>query len=406
VKLIAFYLPQFHPIPENDKWWEPGFTEWTNVRRAKPNFAGHVQPNLPTELGFYDLRDEDVMQKQAKLAGEHGIFGFCYYYYWFNGKRLLEAPVDRMLASGQPDFPFCLCWANENWTRRWDGLESEVLMQQEYSDAADEQSIRDILPFLHDRRYIRINGKPLLIVYRVNQLPDAEQTAECWRRVAMENGLPGLHLTAVQSFGIRDPRAYGFDAAIEFPPHMPHKLIDPDSWPDLEANFAGYLEDYSLAAEECIRRPPVEYPWYRGIMPGWDNTPRRLGSAHVYVHSSPRIYEAWLRQTVGQTLSQPGQAPLVFINAWNEWAEGAQLEPDQWHGRGNLEATLRGLALGIADDARRRRFKTDADTIIHHLRRMAASAVPAPSDVTFTEGAQIADEPTAVVTTPAARSRG
>ena len=205
MKLIAFYLPQFHPIPENDKWWGAGFTEWTNVRRSKPNFAGHVQPNLPTELGFYDLRDAEVMQKQAKLAREHGIFGFCYYYYWFNGKRLLETPVDRMLASGQPDFPFCLCWANENWTRRWDGQESEVLMHQEYSDAADEQFIRDILPFLRDRRYIRVNGKPLLMVYRVDKLPDAKQTAERWRRVATSNGLPGLHLTAVQSFGIVDP---------------------------------------------------------------------------------------------------------------------------------------------------------------------------------------------------------
>jgi glycosyltransferase involved in cell wall biosynthesis len=405
VKLIAFYLPQFHPIPENDKWWEPGFTEWTNVRRARPNFAGHVQPNLPTELGFYDLRDEDVMQKQAKLAREHGIFGFCYYYYWFNGKRLLEAPVDRMLASGQPDFPFCLCWANENWTRRWDGQDSEVLMLQQYSNDADERFIRDVLPFLHDRRYIRVNGKPLLMVYRVDQLPDAKQTAEHWRRVAMESGLPGLHLTAVQSFGIGDPREYGFDAAVEFPPHAPHKVIDRGSWPELNENFAGYLEDYTLVSEEYVKRPPVGYPWYRGIMPGWDNTPRRLESAHVYVHSSPRIYEAWLRQIVGQTLAQPGQAPLVFVNSWNEWAEGAHLEPDQWHGRANLDATLGGLAMGIADDARRRRFKAAADTIIHHLRRMASSGVSTPSDVTFTEGSQVADEPVAVVATPAARSR-
>ena len=404
VKLIAFYLPQFHPIPENDKWWEPGFTEWTNVRRAKPNFAGHMQPNLPTDLGFYDLRDPQVLQKQAKLAREHGIFGFCYYYYWFNGKRLLEAPVDRMLASGQPDFPFCLCWANENWTRRWDGQESDVLMHQDYSNDADERFIRDIMPFFRDRRYIRVNGKPLLMVYRADQLPDAKQMAEHWRRVATENGLPGLHLTAVQSFGIGDPRVYGFDAAVEFPPHAPHNVIDPGSWPDLNPNFAGYLEDYTLTAEEYVTRPAVGYPWYRGIMPGWDNTPRRLESAHIYVHSSPRVYEAWLRQTVGQTLGQPGQAPLLFINSWNEWAEGAHLEPDQWHGRANLEATLSGLALGIADDARRRRFKATADTIIQNIRRMAASGVSTPGDVTFTEAVQVADMPIDVVTTPGGTS--
>jgi glycosyltransferase involved in cell wall biosynthesis/ubiquinone/menaquinone biosynthesis C-methylase UbiE len=393
VKLIAFYLPQFHPIPENDKWWEMGFTEWTNVRRAKPNFGGHVQPNLPAELGFYDLRDSEVMEKQTKLAREHGIFGFCYYYYWFNGKRLLEMPVDRMLASGQPDFPFCLCWANENWTRRWDGQDSEVLMHQDYSEAADEQFIRDILPFLRDRRYIRVNGKPLLMVYRIDKLPDAKSTAERWRRVAGENGLPGLHLTSVQSFGIGDPRGYGFDASVEFPPHMPHKLIDNGSWPGLNENFAGYLEDYVQTADEYVKLPAAGYPWYRGVMPGWDNTPRRMQAAHIYVHSSPQKYQKWLRQTVGQTLGQPGQAPLVFVNSWNEWAEGAQLEPDQWHGRGNLDATLRGLGEGIADDARRRRFKANVETIIQNIKRMAGSAVSASSDLTFTEAVQVIDEP-------------
>ena len=336
VKLIAFYLPQFHPIPENDKWWEPGFTEWTNVRRAKAEFRGARAAESADGTGL--LRSArcpgDAKAGRSWLASTGysdsvtTITGSTANGYW-------KPPVDRMLAGGQPDFPFCLCWANENWTRRWDGQESDVLMHQDYSNDADERFIRDILPFFQDRRYIRVNGKPLLIVYRVDQLPDAKQMVEHWRRVAAENGLPGLHLAAVQSFGIGDPRAYGFDAAVEFPPHAPHNVIDPGSWPDLNPNFAGYLEDYALTAEDYVTRPAVGYPWYRGVMPGWDNTPRRLESAHIYVHSSPGIYEAWLRQTVGQTLGQPGQAPLVFINSWNEWAEGAAsgTRPMAWTGK-------------------------------------------------------------------------
>jgi glycosyltransferase involved in cell wall biosynthesis len=393
VKLVAFYLPQFHQIPENDQWWGTGFTEWTNVRRSKPNYSGHVQPNLPTELGFYDLSDPEVLQRQAKLAREHGIFGFCYYYYWFNGKRLLEKPVDRMLASGQPDFPFCLCWANENWTRRWDGQDSEILMKQEYSDDASEQFIQDILPFLKDRRYIRVQGKPLLMVYRADQLPRAAATAELWRRRAAENGLPGLHLAAVQSFGISDPRVYGFDAAVEFPPHTPHRGMDHKNYPGLDENFTGYLEDYMIAAEACVTLPSVAYPWYRGVMPAWDNTPRKRADAHMYVNSSPQTYQAWLRHVVAQTLDQPGQAPLVFVNSWNEWAEGAHLEPDTAHGRKNLEATLRGLTLGITDSARRRFFKPDYYVVSNHIKRWAESAIPPRSDIAVTHAVQIAVEP-------------
>jgi glycosyltransferase involved in cell wall biosynthesis len=394
-KLIAFYLPQFHPIPENDRWWGEGFTEWTNVKRARPNFAGHEQPLLPGELGHYDLRDRDVMERQAKLAREHGIFGFCYYYYWFNGKRLLETPIDRMLAEGKPAFPFCLCWANENWTRRWDGLESEVLMRQEYSDDADERFIRDVLPFLKDTRYIRVDGKAMLLVYRVDQLPDAKRTAAHWRQVAKEEGVD-LHLVMVQSFGVEsDPRAYDFDAAVEFPPHRPHRVIEHENWPGLDAEFDGFLEDYRQMVEECVSRAPTGHGWYRGVMPGWDNTPRRQGKAHVYVNSRPEIYEAWVRHSVAQAMGQPGQAPIVFVNSWNEWAEGAQLEPDEKNGRARLNATLRGLAEGIADYGRERGFKANADLIAANIVRMAGSPVSALSDIAVSPAACVSPEPLA-----------
>jgi lipopolysaccharide biosynthesis protein len=234
-KLIAFYLPQFHPIPENDAWWGRGFTEWHNVTRARPTFRGHVQPRLPTELGFYDLRLGEVQEAQAALAREHGIHAFCYYYYWFGGRRLLQGPLDRVLASGRPDFPFCICWANENWTRRWDGLDSEVLVAQEHSPENEDRFLHDVLPILRDPRYVRVAGRPVLLVYRVNMLPEAERTAARWRRIAEAEGVGGLELWAVQSFGIEDPRPFGFDAAVEFPPHGYFTLADVrDSVPGLD----------------------------------------------------------------------------------------------------------------------------------------------------------------------------
>jgi glycosyltransferase involved in cell wall biosynthesis/ubiquinone/menaquinone biosynthesis C-methylase UbiE len=351
-KLIAFYLPQFHPIPENNRFWGTGFTEWTNVTGAKPNFEGHSQPRLPSDLGFYDLRLSENLIRQAELARAYGVYGFCFYYYWFAGRRVLERPIQTMLQSGRPDLPFCVCWANENWTRNWDGAEQEILIHQDYSGDNCEHFIRDIIPLLKDPRYIRVSGAPMVLVYRVNLIPDPAGIARRWRQVCLEDGVGPIHLCAVQSFGIGDPRPYGFDAAVEFPPHVRRALIDAETVPGVHPDFEGYLEDYPTIVSNQLSSSRPDYVLYRGVMPAWDNTPRRGRKAHILVHTSPELYEHWLCETIRDTLAESGTGePFVFINAWNEWAEGAYLEPDQELGHARLQATLRALQRGMEDTA-------------------------------------------------------
>ena len=219
-RLIAFYLPQFHPIPENDQWWGKGFTEWTNVTKARPLFPGHYQPHLPSDLGFYDLRLPEVREAQAAIARQHGIHGFCYYHYWFNGRRMLEQPFNDVLALGQPDFPFCLCWANENWTRNWDGGHREMLVPQSYSAADDHRHIDWLLRAFEDPRYIQIDDRPLMVIYRPRQLPNIHQTLDIWREAAVKRGFKGLYICRVENFADErgDPTRLGFDASIEFQP--------------------------------------------------------------------------------------------------------------------------------------------------------------------------------------------
>ncbi|MCB2081554.1 MAG: glycoside hydrolase family 99-like domain-containing protein [Rickettsiales bacterium] len=344
IRLIAFYLPQFHPIPENDEWWGKGFTEWTNVSKAKPLYEGHYQPHMPGDLGFYDLRVDEIREEQARLAKRYGIHGFCYYYYWFNGRRILEKPLQAMLDSGKPDFPFCICWANENWTRTWDGADSEILLAQTHSKESDEAFINDVIPILKDKRYIRINGAPLLVVYRSEILPHTAETLRTWRKICKENGIEKLHLCMAQTFGNEDPRKYGFDSALQFPPHGIHAAEINQEIPSLPANYTGKIYRYDDVVEnELVRRAP-DYTWFRGVMPSWDNTPRKGLAGNVFHGATPEKFRRWLGGAIEYTRENlPKEERLVFINAWNEWAEGAHLEPDQEHGHSYLQAAQKCL---------------------------------------------------------------
>ena len=349
VRLIAFYLPQFHPIPENDQWWGKGFTEWTNVTRARPLFEGHYQPHLPSELGFYDLRVPEVREEQARLAGEYGIHGFCYYYYWFGGRRLLERPFEEVLASGQPDFPFCLCWANETWTRRWDGSDREVLMAQAHSEEDDARFVQSLFPAFRDPRYIRVQGRPLLIVYRASLLPDPARTIATWARECRSAGISPPFLLAALTFDVHDPKSYGFDGAVEFPPHQSRARRLTNALRLTDLPHEGYVFDYADAARSYIDRPEPEYPLFRAVMTGWDNTPRRQRRGYVFLGATPERYGEWLAEAVRQTRERhPPDRRLVFINAWNEWAEGAHLEPDHRYKRAYLEATQEAMRRSIS----------------------------------------------------------
>jgi lipopolysaccharide biosynthesis protein len=341
VRLIAFYLTQFHPIEQNDAWWGKGFTEWTNVTKAEPLFDGHYQPRLPADLGFYDLRVRETHREQIRIAKEYGIDGFCYHYYWFSGQRLLEQPLDDMLADPKSDMPFCLCWANENWTRRWDAAENEILIAQRYLENDDLEFIKSLIPFFSDPRYIRIDGAPFLIVYRPQHLPDAKATLSTWREYCRSVGIGEVYICAALTHGNIDYAEFGFDGGVEFPPHNLACRNVADRFP-FKKPFRGFVGEYEEIANLYLER---EYPHknvFRGVFPAWDNTPRTGDRAVIVSNSSPNNYEYWLSQAIERTCEDfPGQERLVFINAWNEWAEGCHLEPDRRYGRSYLEATQR-----------------------------------------------------------------
>ncbi len=342
-KLIAFFLTQFHPTAENDAWWGKGFTEWTNVTKASPLFDSHYQPHLPTDLGFYDLRLKETRLDQINMAKKYGLDGFCYHYYWFSGQRILNAPLDAMLADSDHDMPFCLCWANENWTRRWDAADHEVLIAQKYLPEDDLNFIKSLVPFFNDPRYISLDGKPLLIVYRPQHLPDAKKTIGIWRKYCESIGVGEIHLVAALSHGNIDYAQHGFDSGVEFPPHNLRSGNKNENI-DFYKPFSGNVMQYQDIAQSYIDRQyePHCSDVFRTVFPSWDNTARTGKRALVTLNGTPANYEYWLRETVRRTqIDFPGKDRFVFINAWNEWAEGCHLEPDRMFGHEFLEATLR-----------------------------------------------------------------
>lgn len=351
-KLIAFHLPQFYPTPYNDEWWGKGFTEWTNVTKARPRFRGHYQPRLPADLGFYDLRLSEARDAQAALASQYGIYGFCYYHYWFHGKRLLELPVDEILKLGTPAFPFCLCWANENWTRIWDGSERQILMPQSYSEQDDLNHIRSLAASFSDPRYIRVDGKPIFLVYRSAALPSPKRTTDLWREEAQRLGIGQLYLCHVENnFGDPriDPAQHGFDAAVEFQPKL--RLIPPSFAARVKGKLLPmfpntHVSSYAELVKNSLAEEPPQYPRYPCVCPDWDNTSRRPNRGLTLKNSTPALYEAWLREVIKRAQINSDGDKVVFINAWNEWAEGCHLEPCRKWGRQYLEATYNALYEG------------------------------------------------------------
>lgn len=346
--IIAFYLPQFHPIPENNLWWGDGFTEWTNTCRATPKFRGHWQPRLPADLGFYDLRLAETRQAQASLARSYGVSAFCYYYYWFDGTPLLDHPINEVMRTGEPDFPFLLLWANEPWSRGWDGKPRDVLMPQNYKAGWVQGLAKSIAPIMQDSRYHRYLGQPVFLIYRIADIPDPRTSLRELRAALADLGIPRLHIAASwPNFPGNDPlptdpTTLGLDAYFEFPPRaltdFRRRIVD---LPGLDPQFQGRVFDYDGAVDHalCSLNEEVQGVRHRAVTMGWDNTPRRDQTSTIYYGATPAHFRRWLRGVVHHELETAKESEvMVFINAWNEWAEGTFLEPDQVFGRGWLEA--------------------------------------------------------------------
>ncbi len=344
VKVLANYLPQFHPFAENNDWWGEGFTEWTNVVVAKPLMKGHYQPRLPADLGFYDLRLDAAHEAQIDMAKTYGLSGFIYYFYWFSGKLLMNMPVDRHLDKNY-DLNFCLCWANESWSRRWDGSESTVLMAQRHTEADDDLFIQSCLKYFKSERYIKINGAPLLQVYRISLLANPKATIARWRKVVKEAGFPDLHVTICETFGLENPQEFGCDSSSQFPPHGISAVERNAGLSDLIPGFTGKIYDYAEVVQNEISRPRTPHVQFRAAMPSWDNTSRRGLAGNFFHGATPELFQTWLSHLVRHARANlPESHRFVLINAWNEWAEGAHLEPDRLNGRKNLDAVRNALA--------------------------------------------------------------
>jgi hypothetical protein len=352
VRVLAFYLPQFHPIPENDAWWGDGFTEWTNVKKGRPLFRNHHQPNLPADLGYYDLRNTVVRNAQAELAREAGIEGFVYWHYWFgNGRQLLERPFREVLDSGSPDFPFCLAWANESWTGKWHGLEDKILIGQEYPGMDDYTAhFNSLKNAFSDHRYIRVNGRILFLIYKPWKIPDQKAFTDCWRKLALEEGISDFYFIGVSDTPI--PPESGFDGIISGAPDLPEKTIFPTFAEQLfhrifSLNLRNWLRVLNRVGPEVypyasfvhhtfnLPLPANEFPV---VIPNWDNTPR-VGRNGIVLHgSSPELFSMLMQKSIGRVADKPDGEKLIFIKSWNEWAEGNYLEPDRQWGKEYLDA--------------------------------------------------------------------
>ncbi|WP_201861466.1 glycosyltransferase WbsX family protein [Microvirga soli] len=357
---ICFYLPQFHTTAFNDENWGAGFTEWTNVARGTPRYPGHAQPRIPGELGFYDLRHRPVFAEQIALAQAYGIYGFCFYYYRFGEQRELDMPVRSLLSSPHPNLPFCLCWANESWTRAWDGRSDQLIREQTYDEVTLTGLIDDLASAMADPRYIRVNGRPVFLIYQTEHLPSpvGEWISE-FRARLREKTAADVMLGGVYSHGFKPEMAKLLDFVVQFPPHrvpraQKRALLDPAALNVFEPERGDYFEAYDAVRDASLAGLNLIENLVPGICPDWDNSSRRPKNAHVLVGSTPHKFEGWTQKAVEASIirARAGKipAPFLFINAWNEWAEGAVLEPTWAHQRAYLEAFHRGLVSVQGED--------------------------------------------------------
>jgi hypothetical protein len=369
-RIIAFYLPQFHPIPENNERWGPGFTEWNNVVKGRPLYPGHYQPRLPADLGFYDLRVPEVRVEQARLARQGGIEGFCYWHYWFgDGRRVLERPLDEVIKSGEPDFPFCLAWANHSWTGKWYGKPNVVWIEQKYPGRTDEEAHFDwALRAFRDRRYMKVNGKPIFCILSPHLMPSSAAFIAHWRKRARQARLPGIYFVGIShAFGpgidpYRAPIFDPFDAVTRL---VPLDYVGPRRhWKASDLYYRWKTRDfvtrytpwalkykrplifeYSDVVARTLNDIPDEPKFLPQILPGWDDTPRYGQNGVVYDNATPELFARHLAKAIAIVKNRPQEEAIIFIKAWNEWAEGNYLEPDTRYGHAYLEAMRNTLAL-------------------------------------------------------------
>ncbi len=347
VKAIAWYLPQFHQMEINDRFHGKGFTEWTNTTMAMPMFTGHYQPHIPYDVGYYDLLNKESMKRQIFLAKHYGIYGFCIHYYWFSGKRIMEKPLQLLLENPDLDIPFCLDWATENWTALWDGGNKEIMLEQatELNDA--ERFMSDILPYMKDKRYIKIGNKPVLVIYRMNMFEKQKikKLLEKFTEIAKLEGFDGLYIMASNAFAfMENVREWGADALVEFPPHVVVELMEENRpFGYINPYYNGYFNDASDFIKE--KRYMIKYQnnkfFFRSAMTAWDNTPRKATSNGRIIYGlTPATYGQWLKDIIEESYQiHSAEENIVFLNSWNEWAEGSHLEPDMKYGYAYLQET-------------------------------------------------------------------